>query len=261
VIDCWLKLYNRINGTTYTVIDWPDKDSSRKAIDAVCQNERGDKIGIEHTLIQPFEGEKTDTARFTETLAGLEGHPELVQPGFIIVVSQPVGVIPKGIGWSRLQDQQRQLLKSLLPTLPEGHHRVPIAEPDCSFDLTIDKRRLGPGDGKLFVQRTYRGDTGPEVIGKALRDKVPKLSAFTCGKKVLLLEQDGVTGNIGDRFTNLPPGSELSALLGKLDEVWSVYTYGLKTEAVIFTGLLWPSVRDFMCSLNLRTGNFLQRAC
>jgi hypothetical protein len=106
VIDCWLKLYNRLNGTTYKVIDWPDKDSSKAAIDAICQDEHGEKIGIEHTLIQPFEVEKTDAARFAKTLAGLQGHPDLLQQGFLVEVSQPVDAIQKGFDWKGVQDEQ-----------------------------------------------------------------------------------------------------------------------------------------------------------
>jgi len=260
VIECWLRLYNRLNGLTYKVIDWPDKDSSRKAIDAICRDDSGLLLGLEHTLIQPFEGEKADTAQFMRTLAGLEGHPDLVQPGCMVEISQPVGAIPKGIDWSRIQDQQLAQLRNILPTLSEGVHRVPIKGAGWSFDLTLRKTQLSAGDpGRLFVERIWPGDPGPELIIKAIRDKAPKLSAFTEGKRILLLEKDGIAGTIESQFAKLPQEAELEALLRKLDEVWSANTSCLGTEGVIFTNQVWPRVRAFTCSLNLRTGDFWQR--
>jgi hypothetical protein len=58
VIECWLQLYNALMRTSYMVVDWPDKDSSKKNIDAICHDDLGSILAIEHTLIQPFEGEK-----------------------------------------------------------------------------------------------------------------------------------------------------------------------------------------------------------
>ena len=37
VIECWLRLYNRLTGASFVVIDWPDKDSSKKNIGTICR--------------------------------------------------------------------------------------------------------------------------------------------------------------------------------------------------------------------------------
>jgi len=256
VIECWLKLYGRLNGTTYKVIDWPDKDSSKQAIDAICQNEHGRKIGIEHTLIQPFEGEKTDTARFAKTLAGLEAHPDLLQQGFLVEVSQPVGTIQTGIDWSQVQNEQLGQLRNILVTLAEGHHTVSMKGTNWSFEVGIHKMQLNPNDpGKVFMGRIWPGDPGPELIIKALEDKVPKLSKFVNGKRILLLEKDAIAGTIESQFKQLPNDSHIADLLSKVDELWATNTAGLQTEGVIFTNQV-PHTRESTCSLNLRTGEF-----
>jgi hypothetical protein len=260
VIECWLKLYNRLNDSTYAVVDWPDKDSSKQAIDAVCQDDSGSMLGVEHTLIQPFEGEKEDTAGlFMKTLAAFENHPDLLQPGFMIEVSQPVGAVQKGIDWSRVQGEQLGQLRNVLPTLPEGHHCVKMKGTNWSIDLALHRVGLDASDsGKLFVGRIWPGDPGPGLIIKALNDKVPKLSAFTSGKRILLLEKDAVAGTIERQFEQLP--GDFSNLLCKIDEVWSANTSNLKTEGVVFTNQIWPDVRAFTCSLNMQTGKFWQKA-
>jgi len=87
VIECWLRLYNRLTSSTFTVVDWPDKDSSKKNIDAICRDGRGISLAVEHTLIEPFEGDKEDGARFMRTLGSLENHPDLLQPGYAFDVT------------------------------------------------------------------------------------------------------------------------------------------------------------------------------
>ncbi len=260
VIESWLKLYSRLKGKTYKVIGWPDEDSSKEAIDAICQDERGEKIGIEHTLIQPFEGEKTDTARFAKTLAGLEGHPDLLHQGFLVEVSQPVGAIQAGIDWSQVQNEQLSQLRNILVTLPEGHHTVSMKGTNWSFEVGIHKMQLNPNDpGKVFMGRIWPGDPGPELVIKALEDKAPKLSEFAEGKRILLLEKDAIAGTIESQFKQLPADPVVTGLLGKIDEVWSVNTSCLETESCIFTNQVWPQIRAFTCSLDLQSGKFWQK--
>src|SRR5229473_5472968 len=94
VVEYWLRLYNRLTGASFEVEDRPDKDSSKKNIDAMCRDNDGRTLAIEHTLIEPFSGEKDDAARFVRTLASLENHPSLLQRGYMFSVSQPVGSVP-----------------------------------------------------------------------------------------------------------------------------------------------------------------------
>ena len=61
-IGFWLRLYNRLEGETYAVESWPDADSSKPNIDALCRNAAGQTLAIEHTLIEPYSGNKADTA-------------------------------------------------------------------------------------------------------------------------------------------------------------------------------------------------------
>jgi len=81
MIRHWLRLHNRLKGEMYQVESWPDDDSSKKSVDALCRDTDGRTLAIEHTLIEPYPGHKEDTARFLKTLAALENHPSLVQKG------------------------------------------------------------------------------------------------------------------------------------------------------------------------------------
>ena len=115
VIHHWLRPHNQLKSETYQVESWPDDDSSKKNVDALCRDAEGRILAIEHTLIEPYPGHKEDTARFLKTLAALENHPSLVQKGYMVMVSQRIGAIPKGIKWNEVPPQ---VLGQLVPILP-----------------------------------------------------------------------------------------------------------------------------------------------
>ena len=139
------------------------QNSPKENIDAVCRDNDGHTLAIEHTLIEPFAGEKADAARFMRTLASLEDHPGLRQPGFMFLVSQPVHSIPTGINWSDIPKELSGRLKSILPTLAEGNSTVTIqTEKWGALRLHIQKLRLGP---------EYPGKFLTAALVRAIRDQ------------------------------------------------------------------------------------------
>lgn len=262
VIECWLQLYSRIFGTAYAVVDWPDSDSSKKNIDAICRDDTAKVLAVEHTLIQPFEGEKRDTASFMETLAGLQNHPDLLEQGYMITASQPVGSFPTGVDWNPVRNELLGQLKSVLPSLPPGLGSVTIKGANWTIDLQIDKMQTQPNDpGKFLTSRIWPGDPGPELVIKAIKDKIPKLSRYASAKKILLFEQDSRAGMTHSQFEQLPADPSVKGLLGLIDEVWWAGTMCLESEEVIFTDQVWPRMRTNRCSLDLRTGKFRRGPC
>jgi hypothetical protein len=258
VVEYWLRLYNRLTGTSFKVEDRPDNDSSKKNIDAMCRDNYGHTLAIEHTLIEPFAGEKDDAARFLRTLASLENHPSLLQRGYVFSVSQPVGSVPTGINWAGIPKELLRQLPSILPTLPEGDSAVTIRTEWWVLNLHIKKLKMGPDYlGKFLTGRIYPGDPGPELIIRALYEKVPKLSASKADKKILLLEKDAVAGTIESQFEQIPDEHEIRKLLIGIDEVWAANTAGLESESVIFTNQIVPQL-DYttICSLNIHTDDF-----
>ena len=111
--------------------------------------------------------------------------------------------------------------------------------------------------GKFLTGRIYPGDPGPELIIRALYEKVPKLSASKADKKILLLEKDAVAGTIESQFEQIPDEHEIRKLLIGIDEVWAANTAGLESESVIFTNQIVPQL-DYttICSLNIHTDDF-----
>ena len=259
VIDHWLRLYNRLTGSTFQVVDWPDDDSTRKNIDAMCGDEDGRTLAVEHTLIQPFEGAKEDDARFLQTLGSLENHPDLVERGYAFQVRQAVRAIPTGIDWREVPREALKQLRSILPPLPESDVEVVIKGTTWELPLSVTKvRSSAADDGTFGTGRFWPGDPGAELVLRALRNKVPKLSTSSADLKILLMEKDTVAGTVEHQFEQLPDNAEVRALLSAIDQVWSVNTVSLETESVIFTNQVMPLIWDHSnsCSLNVETDDF-----
>lgn len=156
VVSHWLRLHNRLKGETYQVESWPDEDSSKKNVDALCRDTEGRTLAIEHTLIEPYPGHKEDTVRFLKTLATLENHPGLVQKGYLVMVSQPVGAIPKGIKWDEVpQEMLVQLAPILLGWRGEGARTVTVNGPKWSLDLHLSKMVTALGPLRQFLDQPH----------------------------------------------------------------------------------------------------------
>jgi hypothetical protein len=261
VIEHWLRLYNRLTGASYRVTAWPDIDSSRENVDAVCIDDRGDLLAVEHTLIEPFQNEKADAAQFLQTLALLENDPALCLPGFTCLASQKVGAVPKGLPWAPVPTALRTELAKALPNLPEGRSTVSVDIGGKALDVWVQKMRTSPDDrGRFLTGRIGPGSPAPELMRNALVRKLPKLSAAQADKRILLLEKDSVAGTIENQYAQVRDETGIRSLRKGIDEIWVVITAGLDSENVIFTNPVDPQEDDnrSFCSLNVVTGEFWQ---
>src|SRR5579863_8509730 len=69
-------------------LDWLE-DKQQAAVELVATNNAGQKLAIEHTLIQPFVGEKQDSERFLKAFLRIEHDPSLAVPGRAVDVGIP----------------------------------------------------------------------------------------------------------------------------------------------------------------------------
>lgn len=260
-IAFWMRLYNRLKGETYTVESWPDDDSSKKNIDALCRNAAGRTLALEHTLLEPFAGDKADADPFLKTLGSLENHPLLTLAGNMVIISQAVGATPRGVKWTEVPSAILAQLAPVLPNLPEGRNRLTIKGSKWTLDLNVNRSKTLPNNpGKFFTARIYPGDPGPELLIAALEKKIPKLSAATADTKILLLEKDAVAGSIEAQFEQLPDEPRIHALLDSIDQIWGISSAGLESEDVIFTNQIYPALYGHAnyCSLELGSDKFWQ---
>src|SRR5258708_5433691 len=108
-------------------LDWVEERLER-AVEVVATRADGTTLALEHTLIQPFVGEKFDSERFMRAFGLIEKNPALVIPERNLDVIIPVGAISNGYLW---EDVGKDLLSWLIANhtgAPEGYsaHAVTV---------------------------------------------------------------------------------------------------------------------------------------
>jgi hypothetical protein len=99
---------------------------------------------------------------------------------------------------------------------------------------------------------------GSRLIRNTLEPKLRNLSATNADKRILLLENDSVSGSIEDQYACVRNEAGVKRLRTGVDEIWSVLTAILDSENLIFANRIDPADDDdsSLCSLNVITGEF-----
>jgi len=228
IIQIFLSAYESASWADAKV-EWLDEKQDGAIELLTTRTSDGKTLALEHTIVEPFVGDKDDFARFGPSFLSIENDASLVVPDRIIYVYVPVGTLQKGLKWDAVVRNVHEWLKAHIPELPEGSskHRCTITQAAAqSFDITLTLRVLSsPGaNGKLLVRRQQMGNDLGSVIDKALKNKLPKLVNTAAHKRVLLLERqhmnllpEQILGEIENRKNVFPQ-------LAQVHEIWIVET-------------------------------------
>ena len=222
-------------------LDWVE-ETQDGAVEVVAARPDGQRLALEHTLIQPFVGERLDSVAFIRAFGPIEKNPALVLPGRNLFVDIPVNAIPNGYNWEEVGSDLLTWLMANHAGVPknfEAVHAVPVCSNSSNrpLQLNITLRTMSvPATGSCFISREGIPEDLGTVVEKALRTKIPKLVRTAADKRILLLEteQPGLgDGRIYEEVRNLAP--EFSDL-AKVDEIWFANTAGRVSEGwIVFT--------------------------
>ena len=238
VIEKFLTTYNAFNGIEMKVIAWPDEiDRSGKAIDAIASD--GQKtVAIEHTLLQPFAGERGDSAIFLHTVGSLDQKPTLQLPDYSVTLTVAVGAVPKGQDWTAVAPAIETWYHGSATTLPDGHSDHVV--PGLAFPLEVHiEKVVVPGRADFFISRWMPPGTLDAVVGKAITDKLPKLLAARTYQHLLLLEKNSIARGYGE-ITEALRGIEAAGTDLDDVEIWVIDTVALESENYGPSYLVWP---------------------
>jgi hypothetical protein len=218
----------------------PDKiERTKPAVDWLAKRRSdGSTLALEHTIIQPFVGEKADFASFEAAFLEIERDTSLLVPGRWIQVFVPVGTLenqPKAARDVIVQSVHRWIKSNRL-VLRDGssEHRcvIPDTPGNPAFDITLNlkvvplQRGLTAESGSLQVRRQQLKDTLDEVIDKALKDKLSKLVNTVAEKRILLLERQHMNLHPKTMLHEIEKRRTAFPELARVDEIWIVETIG-----------------------------------
>lgn len=256
LVSYFLRAFNHQYGTSYKVVRWPDAENRQTpAVEAVAYDDNGETIAIEHTLIQPFEGERIDTDRFMKVFGKLEGNTDLMKPGYNVDVIVRVGAVRKGTKWEVVADRVREHIVESIPALGEGTKEESIAGLRFALSVTLVIQSHGPAEkDHVWISRYESGSaTLKQVVRTALERKLPKLVAEKANRRMLLLEKADFAHGYTDVRTAIDVLSSEFPELAQVDEIWLALTPHWEREDVLFFCELFPSVMGRKLKLDLRT--------
>lgn len=216
----------------------PDKINRKEpAVEWLARRKSdGRTLAIEHTIIEPFVGEKSDFAYFSRAFLEIERDTSLSVPGRWIRIFVPVGSLDnkhKKIEQNAIVEAVHEWIKSNRLVLADGRsqHRCRVSGMPgkvAAYEITLNVKvvPLKHGDnaerGSLHIRRQQVEDTLDNVIDKALRTKVPKLVNTTADKRILLLERQHMN-LVPERMLNAIDKKRPSfAQLSLVGEIWMV---------------------------------------
>ena len=200
------------------------------AVEALITRADGQTMAIEHTLIEPFVGDKRDYAAFEQEFLRIESDKSLRVPDTAIMVYVPVGILDGQKPAKRnvivesihswIENNRRQLREGIHPYQCDVPGRPPVT-------LTVRRHVYGnpsPSPGSLLVRRQQVTNDLDKVIEKALRRKLPKLVNTEADRHVLFLERDQFTFHPDLMFAEIERQRPHFPLLEQVDEIWHVET-------------------------------------
>jgi hypothetical protein len=249
LVGVFLDEYKKISGSTFEVKEWVEENERNKpAVEAIAvDTATGTSLAIEHTLLQPFEGEKNDTRTFLTVIGELEKDASLKLPRYEVSIFFRVGAIPKGIKWTDVNDTLRQWILDNMSTCPDGDSRRDLQYANLNIEMLVTKMPLEHHEtGLLLFGRYDAPATLVDVVRTAFDRKLPKLVGTNADKHILLFEKDiplHGNGAIHEIIQSLLPEF---ADLKMVDEIWLLGTSWWESAGYLSFTKIWPEVRTWV---------------
>lgn len=233
-------------------MDWLE-DAEDNAVELLATKSDGTSLALEHTLIQPFVGEKFDSERFMRAFSKIEMNPALVMPGRNMDVVIPVGALPLGYSWEAVGSDLLCWLIGNHAQFPKGRsdHKVAVGRSSkhgaTDLPVKIDIA-LAPGlSGYCLMSRSEVPKDLGDNVEKALRTKLPKLVRTPANKRILLFERDQICLGDIEILTEIEKRRESFPDLSKVDEIWFANTAIYQSEGWVCLSLMdWRGLVELM---------------
>lgn len=229
------------------------------AIDALITRADGQTIAVEHTLIEPFVGDKSDFAMFEKSLLRIEDDKSLAVPDTATTIYVPVGILdrqkpPKP---NIIVESIRSWIADNRLLLREGTHNY-----QCDIagtppvTLTVKRNKLGlprSNPGILSVRRQQVTNDLDKVIYKALQTKLKKLVDTKADRHLLFLERDQFSFLPELIFAEIERQRPNFPSLEKVDEIWHVETIFYRQGGHVYFEL--RKSQQILATLTFENGN------
>ncbi|MGO9840850.1 MAG: hypothetical protein ACLPZF_06580 [Candidatus Acidiferrales bacterium] len=242
LVELFLSQYKDSEGNAYHLAETPDvEERSAPAIEAVAVDAHGHRLAVEHTLIQPFEGQKSDDLPFLKGFERLELDRSLRVPDRLIEVIPPAFAIPKGHNWDTVGQRVHDWFKAARLTFADGESQHTIPNLPFELKVVVQTMDIAGTEGVVSVSRLLPKDRPfIDVLRTALARKLPKLVANPADRHILLLEDASSAIGFRQVIEGIDASREKFPQLSDVDEIWVTKTVVWKTAGDVWFCHVWP---------------------
>jgi hypothetical protein len=250
LIELFIARYNEEFGCAYRDPEWLDdlareSDGTKERVE-VIYSQNGNKLAIEHTLVERFPSEKYERALLDSTFGFLSADTFLACPEFYISVGVPVGEL-RALGAQKRKELRlpvEEWLKRAAGTLNKraGWQYQQVRLPGTLFDVTLSAEFLAGYSGSIsaFGAHAPLGNGVLPMVRTALKKKLRKLVRAVANERFLFLEKDlraYRTSELAEAIRLLEP--EFPDLKS-VDQVWHLDTSERDRQHTIVCHKVWP---------------------
>jgi hypothetical protein len=255
LIGFFLTGYSEVRGKAFRVVLHPDEvDRRGQAIDGLAAAEDGERLAIEHTLIEPFEGERADAQPFLAAFSNLEKDPSLVLPNYDVTVIVQAYAIPLGANWQQVGEGITRWFRDNVAQFPEGDTVQMVPGLRFPLQVRVEKTRLEDVPGYVFIARTIPPAGRGPVIQRALQRKLPKLLATPADRQILIVERRDASYGYAHLRTEIEEANKV-ARLDYPNEIWLATTLSWDNGGNLWFHEIWPDLRRTYFYISVKGGN------
>jgi len=219
-------------------IEWLDKTADGAVEARATRRSDRKTVAIEHTIVEPFVGDKGDFASFAPFLS-IEKDKSLLVSGRWISVFIPIGTLR-----GHKKDNRKVIVKAVHDWLKTNRVSLHDGFTEHPIDISLSKQMFLkltfytrviaiPGNGALSVRRQQTEENLSDVIEKALKRKVPKLVKTEADKHILILERQHMNLYPGRIMEEVEKRRSIFRDMAKIDEIWIVETMFYERESYL----------------------------
>lgn len=220
-------------------IDWLDKRIDGAVEVRAIRRSDSNTLAIEHTIVEPFVGEKEDFAFFSAAFLSIEDDKSVLVQGRWISIFVPVGTLshqPKASKRQAIVRSVHTWIRTNRLSLCDGDSEhcctIPVIGNSPTFDITLHIKVIPlPGPGKLHVRRQQIENNLGDVVEKALRNKLGKLMKTIAEKRILLVERQHMNLYPKMMLAEIEKRKAMFPELSSVDEIWIVETIFYETDS------------------------------
>ncbi|MCC7416067.1 MAG: hypothetical protein IT176_02925 [Acidobacteria bacterium] len=177
-------------GWQWRSLDFPEERiHSRDAVQVIAMEASGRTTAIEHLPLAGFSADTQDGPRFRPALAALEQDPALRAPGWHVDLAVPVAHLPASIDARLLAGAVRGWCARRMQSAPEGESTHVVMISGTAVKIQVEKTAC-PGEcGRLAIAGAHPPGNFEAIVRERLQQKLPRLSAASADRRVLLIER------------------------------------------------------------------------